>query len=1418
MQRLNVKLVVWLGILLVVLVGGIWGLHSYQVNRNADSLIVLADKTKEEGDLREAARHLNRYMHYRPDDAEVQGKFALLLSDIAVSPGATSMDVRQAYAALETALRKDPNNIDVLRKLAQYALRIGRIPDAVSHYENLLAKNPDDAFELKLQLIACYQRQEKHDQSRAMLEEIIEKEPTQVKAYVALAQVLMRHFPDERDAAVTLLDQMVAANPQNFEAYLERGKYRRMSNLNAAAQEDIRKAVELNPDDLEVCLTAAEFAAMEDNMAEARNQLNHALKFHADNFRAQRAMATLDFAENKADDAIARLKSLVGKDTSDKADLYLTLIDFQLRNLDSEGARKSLEELRTLKLVPNDLVDYHLARVLMTENKPYEASKILERVRATLSAMDPLYAVKVDLLLGACYADMGLRDLQQAAYERALAVDPLNGEARLGLAMCYVDAGRDEDAEKELMTIAGREPRAAAMLLQIRMRKMQQRPADQQNWAELESMISEVEGGDKSKSGLTQLMKADFLMKQGKHDEAKAVILEAREAYPDNPGPWLYLANWSKQVEGKEASLKVIEEGCQKMGFPVAMRAALVNSLGDLGDEASLARIVEETKSWEALPAEQRALLWQTLGQTYYRLRKLDDSLAAWRRVLADKPNDPQMHAAAFRVAQEMENDEEMLSQLNEMKERLGEDNAQFNYCSAARLITLVRLKKLDKAELAKAREFLAKASDRRPNWYSVASLEGDMEILNGNVEDAIARYQRGVELGETNSAYLRRLIQLLNSRRRFDEAKAVLAKLGEKGSLSDALKREKLIVDLGTGNLQTALQEAEALLKNSEEPADLIWYSKLLAANGRTDEAIASARQAIDKKSDDPYSWIALVELLANDARISEAEDVIREIETKLPQDTVSLVLAQSYDMLNKSAEAEAAYQAAVDAKPDDLSLVRTLAGFYLRKGRLGEADKLLDQMLQQSPAEGTDEAAQVAWARRMKATVMARLDPSQAKMEQAMAILEKNAGAEGLTLDDMLAQARILAQRTDGVSRRKAIEVYEAAMQRGTIPTDDRFVLAQLYDRTGDWTRCRQAMYDLIREQPSNYDYQANFIRMLLRHDEVDDAGARMERFVALNPNALPTTELRARYMGRIGRIADAIELIRAALPRPLPPQQVQLLPAAANILEDMASSAQGEDTGALLEASEQIMREYAIEDPSAGLQALARYLGRHEKPDEALDICEQQLLPSEPDRALQVGLVVARANANKGLEKYLSRIEPWAKQRIDSGAATQDTWLAQAELLQLQQNFDEASNIYRRLLTDEQNKMEPIQEATALNNLAFLLAVKDNNGSEALTLIKRAIDIVGPLSDLLDTRGMAHLAIGENQQAVSDLKQCVEDNDDPVKHFHLALAHHRANDKSAAMQAMQDARIYGLTDELVSPIEQKLYKELVSSLAIN
>jgi len=1417
MQRLNVKLVVWLGILLVVLVGGVWALHSFQVNRNAASLIVLADKTKEDGDLREAARHLNRYLHYRPDDAAVQGKFALLLSEIAVSPGANSMDVRQAYAALETALRKDPNNIEVLRKLAQYALRIGRITDAVTHYENLLAKNPDDAFDLKLQLIACYQKQEKFDQSRAILEEIIEKEPTQVRAYVALAQVLMKNFPDERDAAVKLLDQMVDANPQSFQAYLERGKYRRMTGLGEAAREDIRKALELNPDDLEVCLTAAEFAAIDDNMEEARKQLEHALKFHEHDFRAQRAMATLDFSENKTEEAIARLKSLLGTKTADPNDLYLTLIDFQLKNIDSEGARKSLEDLRALKTAPNDLIDYHLARVLMTENKSYEASKILERVRATLSA-DPGYAVRVDLLLGACYGDMGLRDLQQAAYERALVVDPLNVEARIGLAMCYVDTGRDNDAEKELQTVAGRDPRASAMLLQLRMRRMQQRPIDQQNWEELEAMLAEVEGDQESQTGLSLLMKADFLMKQGKHDEAKAAILEAREAHPDNPGPWLYLANWMKQLEGNEASLQVIEEGCQKMGYPVALRAALVNGLGDLGDDASLARVVEESESWEALPPEQRALLWQTTGQLYYRLRKLDDSLAAWRKVLADKPNDPQVHAAAFRVAQEMENDEEMEAQLNQMKERLGEDNAQFNYCSAARIITLVRLKKLEKSELAKAREFLSKASDRRPNWHSVASLEGDMEILNGNVEDAIARYQRGVELGELNTAYLRRLVQLLNSRRRFDEAKAVLAKLGDKASLSDEMRRQKVIVDLGTGNLQTALQEAENLLKDSDSPADLIWYSKLLAANGRTDEAIASARKAIEKQEDDANSWVALVELLANDARISEAEDVIRDIEKKLPQDTVPLVLAQCYDMLNKPTEAEAAYRAAVDAKPDDLSMTRTLTGFYLRKGRLAEADKLLDQMLVQTPAEGTDEAAQVAWARRMKATVMARLNPSQSTVDEAMRILQQNAGQDGLTLDDLLAQARIFAQRTDGVSRRKAIELYEAAVQRGTIPADDRFVLAQLYDRTGDWTRCRQAMYDLIREEPKNYEYQANFVRMLLRHDEVEDAGARMQRLAELNANSLPTIELRARYMGRIGRVADSIELIRAALPRPLPPQQVQLLPAAANILEDMATSAKGEDSGALLDASEQILREYAIEDPAAGLPALARYLGRHSKADEALDICEQQLLQSDPDRALQVGLVVARANANEDLAKYLSRIEPWAKQRIDSGAATQDTWLAQAELLQLKQNFDEASDIYRRLLTDEKNKMEPIQEATALNNLAFLLAVKDNNGSEALTLIKRAIDIVGPLSDLLDTRGMAHLAIGEAQQAVSDLKQSVEDNQDPVKYFHLALAHHRANDKLAAMQAMQTARTNGLTDSIVSPIERKFYQELVSSLAVN
>src|SRR4029450_5824847 len=60
-----------------VLLGGIYGLHKWQITRTAQGLKVLADPQDQKSEWLKAADYLDRYLRLRPDDAPAAGRLAL---------------------------------------------------------------------------------------------------------------------------------------------------------------------------------------------------------------------------------------------------------------------------------------------------------------------------------------------------------------------------------------------------------------------------------------------------------------------------------------------------------------------------------------------------------------------------------------------------------------------------------------------------------------------------------------------------------------------------------------------------------------------------------------------------------------------------------------------------------------------------------------------------------------------------------------------------------------------------------------------------------------------------------------------------------------------------------------------------------------------------------------------------------------------------------------------------------------------------------------------------------------------------------------------------------------------------------------------------------------------------------------------
>ena len=152
MKKLNIPLVLALGIGSVVTVVGVHFLHGYQVSRNADKLLTRVETAAEQSDLEEQIRLLSRYLRYRPDDIDnLKRLLEASREQLFTSQDATMKDVALLLAALEKAIRDNPEDADLRRQGYIFMSAIGRFGDALDNLEQLRAMGdlqPEDRIVL----------------------------------------------------------------------------------------------------------------------------------------------------------------------------------------------------------------------------------------------------------------------------------------------------------------------------------------------------------------------------------------------------------------------------------------------------------------------------------------------------------------------------------------------------------------------------------------------------------------------------------------------------------------------------------------------------------------------------------------------------------------------------------------------------------------------------------------------------------------------------------------------------------------------------------------------------------------------------------------------------------------------------------------------------------------------------------------------------------------------------------------------------------------------------------------------------------------------------------------------------------------------------------------------------------------------
>jgi tetratricopeptide (TPR) repeat protein len=901
------------------------------------------------------------------------------------------------------------------------------------------------------------------------------------------------------------------------------------------------------------------------------------------------------------------------------------------------------------------------------------------------------------------------------------------------------------------------------------------------------------------------LLRAEVLVRQGKEGPAEAEQL-LQKACKENKREidlWTALADLALRRKDFDGANTILREARRAAGDSATLRLGQARLLfartgkkeegTGLAEDAkkriaaAVARLADNTRRFSE---DERARLLSGLAEVQFRAGNEVQARRMWEKLAAlpHHRNDLRVRLLLFDLAIK-DGDEKRMEQTLEDIRNVEQGGVYHRYGHALKLIW--RAKKEDverKKTLQQARMELERVLTQRPSWSPAYLARAQIAELSGNKEAAISDLQAAMKHGDVNLAVVRRLMVLLLEKGRKEEADQVAGHLREWMLANKDLR--KIVVDVAFANKDTAraLEYARTLLvESTNNPQDLVWQAQVHAMAGKKTEAEAKLRKAIKVAPKDPTPHVALVQFLAQTkkARLA-AQKAIERAKEQIPAEQAPLALGRCYEAVGKYDEAQKHYEEALKAASGEVPVVRAVATFYLGTGRLKEAEPLLRRLVNKRLRNISEDDQE--WAKRSLASLLASGNDF-VRLREALELVGLKLDEEGRlpredppeeSTETLRVRARVLASQGSRQRqfRLKAIGLLETLASKRALQDDDRYVLALLYQAEGKEKKAHEQLETLAKTK--NPQYLAQYAHVLLgqpapSEDQLLQVGKLLEQLEELEkerevgPNGFASVDLRARLLEAQGRKDDAIELLQ-----------------------------------------NHVQREGA--KPDEVLLVLAA-LGRQRKFQKALTIGEEEWEKGKvPPEALG-GVCVALLRAMKeAKDSQVQRVEKHLKAAIKKNAKSTVLRMHLADLYDKRGRYAEAEVQYRAILKAEPNNV------VALNNLAWLLVTwRRSEAEQALTHVNKAIHGMGRRPDLLDTRGLIHLALKQPDKAVADLKEATSDTPTPTRLFHLARAYHEARDRTSATRILGEAKKKGLKPEALHPVEQQACKDLFATYDI-
>jgi len=1158
MLKINLKRTIIFLAVVVVVVGSAYGLHYYQIQRNASVYKNHAEAAWNDNPRRilDALLLMKSYLVFKPRDYEAREELGFWYAECGQFPTAT-VTLEELVRELEKQKPPELSRIQKVRwKLIDAYLAQGRCGDAVSHLKILNEELPDDVAVWNL-LGRCQVTLGREEDALKSFSTAIQLKPDRVDIYYNKARVLQ--FPPLLNvaAAEKCMAEMIAQkdNAKSAGAHHVYGMWlSELGKFNEALKQ-AEAAIAIEKDHPGGLYLAAQAELSLRNFTKAQDYARQGMKAAPQDFAMYVLMADILTRGNQRDKAIEILKTgiEVNEAISSKAQILWHLANLYL---DSRGnveaknlaaAADCMRRMRDYRVSPVQLA-FLEARVLYA-NDDWKAARVgFEKVRPQLTDSSSLMK-NLDYWIGYCYLQQGNPDQAMAAFRRSLSFDKFYFKARDGIAQIFIANNQLQDATEEYrQALIGNPGDAEIRLAYTRSLVLWnlRRPAAEQNWDEVAQVLQRAENLSPNDAQI-KLLIAEVLLARGQMQQAGDLLKSLHESSPKGVSFWIAQANLAARRGEAEQAKQILAEAQAKLGDQVPFRLAQAPILlRELGGQAA-AEIDKLAENVAAFSTAEKIGLWSGLSNNLLEIKEYDRAKQLCVRIAQLQPHDATIRYRLLELALLTHDARDPAASRAELDRVLAEIDAiagrgpLWMYGMAVGLklaaadgkpVTLAAadgkpLKLTAAAQgnleftpeklLDAAMDYATQAQKLRLSWSRPHVLKGEICRQRGNDDEAIQHYMQASLNGDRDLNFIRLLLQMLYERQRYQEAEQVIHRLDSSQTLltHDIEQKKAEILSLW-GGLERALDSANAAYNPaSDDYRDHIWHGQILkllagraAQEGHPDkvqeiaqQAEKSLRHASQIAPNAPESRVLLVQLLVATHQMEKARIAASDAQEMIPLDASPLAMGYIYEALGETRKAGQCYEKAVALKPDLPMAIRLLADFYLRSQDLKHATPLIERLLS---SELQSSESDLVAARRMKAIVL--YGEGYPKLKEASELLDRNLASPFASAQDKRLKIRFLLTDPRQARSPQVLELAASLVTTGGTEPDpeDRFQLARLYQARGIWERCREQMEKLVNAGQGNSRYLAAYVRMLLDQDQLSDAELGLDRLEHLSKSA--------------------------------------------------------------------------------------------------------------------------------------------------------------------------------------------------------------------------------------------------------------------------------------------------------------------------